>query len=606
MKRRLLDAPDPRTAATAIALVYAVFGFLWIFFSDQLLGYLVQDPATIIRFAMLKGAAYVLVTAALVFLLVRAYTLRLQRSHAELRDSEQRFRGFFAHSPIAIALYGTDGDLVDANPAAHDLFGLRNIADARGFRFFDDPNLPADARAVLLAGQTVRFEARYDFMALRTSGGYATEKQGTSDLAVVITPLPAPDGSCAGYLLQAADFTERKRLEHQLRQAQKLEALGQLAGGVSHDFNNILTAIFGHVELMRKHLEQTGSNADPLITGLNEIERSSLRAATLTRQLLTFSRRQVVRPEVLDANLVLRGMENMLRRVIREDIHLELCCAAALWTIRADAGQLEQVIMNLVVNARDAMPHGGRITLGTSNVTLDDEYVATHPEARTGPYVLLAVADTGCGMDEATQRRIFEPFFTTKPAGVGTGLGLATVHGIVKQCDGHVMVYSELGRATTFKVFLPALPGQEAATPASHADAADLGGDETVLVCEDDPLVQELTCRTLENGGYKVLAASDAQQALDLAASHSGQLDILVTDVIMTGMNGHELATALTAARPELRVLFVSGYTPDMIAHQGLLDRGAEFLEKPFSSRALLRRVRALLDRPEPSRGEPG
>jgi len=387
---------------------------------------------------------------------------------------------------------------------------------------------------------------------------------------------------------------ERDKLETQLRQAQKLEAVGQLAGGVAHDFNNILTAIFGNVEVAISELERQPPGARDAIDGMRQIERSAQRAAQLTRQLLAFSRRQVTRPEVLSIHAALRDLEKMLRRLITEDIELQFYSDPDLQPVKVDPGQLEQVIVNLVVNARDAMPDGGRLTLETRNVVLDETYVATHSEAQVGPHVLLAVSDTGCGIDPTTLERIFEPFFTTKAAGQGTGLGLATVYGIVRQTGGSVAVYSELGRGTTFRIYLPVSPE----TVAPQTREADIGplptGAETLLICEDDPAVRELTAFILKQAGYTVLVAAHPQEALQLAAT-TGPLHLLITDVIMPEMNGRRLADELARSRPGVRTLFVSGYPANAIAHHGVLDDGVEFLEKPYSRRQLLQRVREVL-----------
>ncbi|MBN2445835.1 MAG: PAS domain-containing protein [Phycisphaerae bacterium] len=393
---------------------------------------------------------------------------------------------------------------------------------------------------------------------------------------------------------------ERDRLEFQLRQAQKMEAVGQLAGGVAHDFNNILTAIFGNVEMAIDGLESHFPAGHGLLESVRQIEKSAHRASSLTRQLLAFSRRQVIRPEVVDLNAMLRDLEKMLRRLITEDIELHLSYEADLSPIKADVGQLEQVVVNLVVNARDAMPEGGRLSLETRSVILDDTYVGTRPGAQVGPHVSLIVSDTGIGMDAATQERVFEPFFTTKSAGQGTGLGLSMVYGIVKQADGHVAVYSEPGRGTTFRVYWPC--AKETISPRGRAELLDPlpTGTETIMICEDDTAVRELTEHMLRDSGYRVLAASNGADALRLAAAHSEQIDLLVTDVIMPGMNGRKLADTLTAQRPNMRTLYVSGYTSDVIAHHGVLEENVEFLEKPYSRLQMLRRVREVLGQPRP------
>ena len=375
-----------------------------------------------------------------------------------------------------------------------------------------------------------------------------------------------------------------------------MEAVGQLAGGVAHDFNNILTAILGNAELAAT---QASPNADPgLSEVLNQISESAKRAATLTRQLLAFSRRQVAQPIDLDLNQSLKDLEDMLRRLLTENIDLHIVPAQELSLVRADPGQIEQVVVNLVVNARDAMPDGGRLQLETSDVVLDEAYAAGHVDVRPGPHVLLAVSDTGCGMAAGILDRIYEPFFTTKKAGEGTGLGLATVYGIVKQSGGHVSVYSEPNRGTTFRVYLPAA----AATTTRPRPAVDKGrpptGTETILICEDDDAVRELAAQMVGAAGYTVLAARNGRHARQIAAAHTGHLHLLVTDVIMPDMNGKHLAEQLHLTWPDLKVLFVSGYTANVIAHHGVLDEGVQFLEKPFTRATLLRRIREVLDQP--------
>ncbi len=383
----------------------------------------------------------------------------------------------------------------------------------------------------------------------------------------------------------------RRDLERQLQQAQKMEAIGQLAGGIAHDFNNLLTAIIGYSELILVRLPED----DPTVADVREIKGAGERAATLTRQLLAFSRKQIVDPRVLDLNAVVANMEKLLRRVIGEDIELRTVLAADLGRVKIDPGQVEQVVMNLAVNARDAMPRGGALVIETVNAELDEGYARTHVAVRPGPHVMLVVSDTGTGMDEATKARLFEPFFTTKTPGKGTGLGLATVYGIVKQAGGNIWVYSEPGHGTTFKVYLPRV--DEAAEPLGLEPAGPpRGGFEVVLLVEDDAAVRALVREALGSYGYRVLEAADAEQALRLAEEHGAGIALLITDVVMPRTGGRELARRLTELRPDTKVLFLSGYTSDAILHHGILDRGVAFLQKPFTPEALARRVRQILD----------
>ena len=389
------------------------------------------------------------------------------------------------------------------------------------------------------------------------------------------------------------DVTDRRQLEEQLLQSQKLEAIGRLAGGVAHDFNNLLTGILGYAGFALKSIAP-GHAAWHDIT---EIERAGVRAAALTGQLLSYARRQMVAPKLVSLNDLVENLENLLQRLLGEDVSLETRYADDLWTARIDPGQFEQVIINLAVNGRDAMPNGGRLTVETRNCTLDESYTGQHPEVAPGAYVMLAVADSGHGMDEATQARIFEPFFTTKAQGKGTGLGLAVCYGIVKQAGGHVWVYSEPGRGTTFKVFLPRAVGEEdpAAAPES-SDVASVVGSETVLVVEDEPVVRSLAVRALVDQGYRVLQAADGPSALATSRAYEAEVHLLVTDVVMPGMNGKELADRLAVERPGLRVLYVSGYTDHAVVRHGVLEEGIAFLSKPFDLRDLVRTVREVLD----------
>jgi len=393
---------------------------------------------------------------------------------------------------------------------------------------------------------------------------------------------------------------ERANLEAQLRQAQKLEAIGQLAGGVAHDFNNILTAVLGHVELARAALGPPTPHPEAVLDSIQEIGHGAERAARLTRQLLAFSRRQIMQPQVVDLNDIVTDIEKMLRRLLSENILFDVVRRPKLDPVRVDPGQIEQVILNLLVNARDAMPDGGTLTVDMRNVCLDDAYAASHAEARPGPHVMLSVSDTGCGMHDSVIDHVFEPFFTTKEVGEGTGLGLATVYGIVRQAGGHVTVYSEVGRGSTFRVYLPAVAHATSDLRSDRQEPDAPGGSETILVCEDDEAVRQLTERLLRSAGYTVVAARNGTHAEEVFARRQESIHLLVTDVVMPDTDGRRLAARLTARQPGLKVLFVSGYTSDIIAHHGVLDEGVEFLEKPFSRQGLLRRVRDLLDRGGP------
>jgi nitrogen-specific signal transduction histidine kinase len=396
------------------------------------------------------------------------------------------------------------------------------------------------------------------------------------------------------------EIAERKRaeeekaaLEEQFRQSQKMEAIGRLAGGIAHDFNNLLTIIKGYSQLSLMELKE----GTPLRGKVEEIQKAADRAAALTRQLLAFSRRQVMEMKVLDPNAVLRDLDKMLQQVIGEDIELVTLLADDLGTVKADAGQIEQVVMNLVVNARDAMQKGGKLTIETANVELDENYARTHVAVKPGRYVMLSVSDTGVGMTPEVRDRVFEPFFTTKEKGKGTGLGLGTVYGIVKQSGGNIWVYSEPGKGTAFKIYLPRVdePLEEIREKAVKEELPR--GVETVLVVEDEEEVRKLVSEILRRQGCRVLEASHGNEALLVCEKHEGPIHLLVTDVVMPEMSGPELAQHFTKLHPEARVLYTSGYTDNTIVHHGVLDKGLDYIQKPFTVEGLARKVREVLDR---------
>lgn len=395
-------------------------------------------------------------------------------------------------------------------------------------------------------------------------------------------------------LVLANDMTERRTLEEQLRQSQKMEAIGMLAGGIAHDFNNLLTAITGYSELALRRLNAT----DPSRSNIEEILKAGDRATALTRQLLAFSRKQVLQPKVIDLNSVVSDMEKMLRRLIGENIAFRTVLDPQLGNTKADPGQIEQVIVNLVVNARDAMPNGGKLTIETRNVYLDKDYARMHISVVPGPFVMLGVSDTGIGMDEETRRRIFEPFFSTKEPGKGTGLGLSTTYGIVKQSGGNIWVYSVPGRGTTFKIYLPRVEEHPQYVGVSTASEESLYGTETILLTEDEEIVRNLVRQVLEMYGYRVLTADSGEEALSICESSKEQIHLLITDVIMPGMSGRELADQTAILYPEIKVLYMSGYTDSAIVHQGVLDEGANFIQKPFQTDALVRKIKEVLDAP--------
>jgi PAS domain S-box-containing protein len=440
-----------------------------------------------------------------------------------------------------------------------------------------DPDFPAiSAHRKALAGEALAFETTWQARSFESH----------------VQPLRDGEGAIQGVIGVALDVTDRERLTDQLRQSQKMQAVGELAGGVAHDFNNLLMVVKGHAQLLLERLPEGA----PLRHSAEQVEKAADRAASLTRQLLAFSRKQVLQPRVLDMNEVVAGMIKMFSRVIGENIEMAFLPSGKLGRVKADPGQIEQVLLNLVVNARDAMPDGGRLTLETANVELDRSYSAKHASVEPGPYVMLTVTDTGCGMDAQTQSRIFEPFFTTKGPGKGTGLGLATVYGVVKQSGGYIWLYSEVGRGTTFKIYLPEVMS-EVDRPAAEPDrTVEALANETVLFVEDDQAVRELVRDYLLGSGYRVLEATDGVEALKIVGAHRHAIDLLITDVVMPQLSGPELAARLSAERPGLKILFLSGYTDDTVFRHGVLEGGVAFLQKPFNLKAFAQKIREVLN----------
>ena len=406
-----------------------------------------------------------------------------------------------------------------------------------------------------------------------------------------ISPVRDSSGETVNYVAVKRDITEEIRIDDQLRQAQRMEAVGQLAGGVAHDFNNLLQAISGYTELALSDLD----SSHPAHSSIEEVARAGNRARTLVCQLLSFSRRQIINPVDIDLNEVIGNLMNMIRRVIAEDIELDFIPGHGLGIVHADRGQMEQVLMNLCVNSRDSMPDGGTITIETGNVLINGEYIKTHPWGRAGRYVLFSVTDTGCGMDEKTLSSAFDPFFTTKEVGKGTGLGLSTVYGIVKQHDGQIQAYSEVGKGTMFKIYLPAVE-RSAAEVSSSVRGPTVGGTETILVAEDDETVRKLSIQTLERAGYTVLDAADGEEAMRLFKAHADEIALVVLDVVMPGLSGRQVHDRIKKSHPGIRVLFSSGYSHNAIHTRFVLDEGLQLIQKPYSPDTLVRRVREVLD----------
>lgn len=506
-----------------------------------------------------------------------ALAIERKRGDAALRESEARLRVLIEQLPAILWTVDNSLRFTSALGAGLTHAGLRadQIVGKTMPEFFETTDatfLPITSHRRAVLGEPTTFHMEW------RNGSYACHAE----------PLRDANGRCEGAICMALDVSDRKKLEEQLRQAQKMEAVGRLAGGIAHDFNNLLMVIQGHAELLTDRLKP----GESLRRNAEQIQEASQRATSLTRQLLAFSRKQMLAPVVLSVHTVVSDMIKILRRLIGEDIELASVNAPDLWRVKADRSQIEQVIMNLAVNARDAMPRGGKLTIETTNVEFDNSYSRAPMVLTPGRYVMLAVTDNGCGMDPDTQAHIFEPFYTTKEKGKGTGLGLATVYGIVKQSGGYVWVYSEAGRGTTFKIYLPSV--EEDVTPIESRPAATAlpRGTETVLLVEDEEGVRELTKEYLEICGYKVLVAEDGHAAVAIVSKHSGPIDLMMTDIVMPGISGSELAQKITALRPEIRVVYMSGYTDQAIIRHGILSSDVLLLQKPFTMSTLAHKLR--------------
>jgi two-component system cell cycle sensor histidine kinase/response regulator CckA len=509
---------------------------------------------------------------------------RGQDAEAALRASEARFRDLFETAPDGILAVDGGGVIVLANAAAAGMFGYDTL--------LGEPVELLVPRAVreAHAGYRTRFFAKPERR--KTGGGRSLEgvRKGGTTFPVEVSLGPSVVDGQPVVLAIVRDMTERAALEHRFLQSQKLEAIGRLAAGVAHDFNNLLSVVLSYSALVLGELKP----ADPMRDDVQEIHGAALRASGLTRQLLAFGRRQILSLQPTNLGAVVGNLESMLRRVLGEDIELTILAKPDIGTVVVDPGQIEQVVMNLVVNARDAMPTGGKLTLEASNVTLDEPYAVRHGVS-PGAYVMLAVTDTGTGMDSETQTRAFEPFFTTKEHGKGTGLGLSTVFGIVQQSGGHIWLYTEPGQGTTFKIYFPRKEetGAKASLP---PPSPTRHGNETILLVEDDDALRNVATTILRRQGYHVLVARTGGDALLLCEQHGAKIHLLLTDVVMPRMSGRQLADRLRPLRSDMKVLFMSGYTDDSIVQHGVLDSDAAFLEKPITPESLARKVREVLD----------
>jgi PAS domain S-box-containing protein len=511
---------------------------------------------------------------------------RREQAEKALRESEEKYHSLYASMNEGVALHEivhdeaglpSDYRILEFNPAFGSIFGLER-AQALGRKASEILGAEAlsylDTYAkVVASGEPASFRATFESM----------EKSFQVSVS-------SPAGGKFATLFE--DISERLRLEAQLFQAQRLESIGRLAGGVAHDFNNLLTAITGYSQMLLLQLE----TQNPMRGKLDLIKKAADRASALTGQLLAFSRKQLLQPQVLELNDLIASTDKILRRIIGEDIELVTVFGTDIGRIKADPTQLEQVMLNLIVNARDAMPNGGKIIVETSSVELDETYARRHVGVMPGRYVMLAVSDKGCGMDGEVLKHIFEPFFTTKKKGKGTGLGLSTVYGIVKQSGGNIWVYSETGQGTTFKIYLPQVDDEVEESKMEKSPAEVAGGRETVLLAEDDEFVRNFVKDVLQKFGYTVLEAQHGSEALRIGLEHSGLIHLLLTDVVMPRMSGQQLARQMVTLRPAVKVLYMSGYTESAIVHHGVLDSNAAFVQKPFTGETLARRVREILD----------
>jgi two-component system, cell cycle sensor histidine kinase and response regulator CckA len=501
-------------------------------------------------------------------------------------DPETLF-GILDAATDLIAIADAHERLVYVNPAGRAMVGLSSAADVTSQSIADLIAGSATTNIVLAEGlpAAIRTGKWSGETRMAAAGGRIV------DVSATIVAHRHTDGRVGCVSILARDVTERKQLERQFLQAQKMEAIGRLAGGVAHDFNNLLTAILGFGDLIQERLPEDS----PAAQDIKEIIHAGRSAAELTKQLVAFSRQQMIQPQILDVDAVVQDMEGILRRVIGEDIELTVCPSTGLDLVHADRAQIEQIVMNLVVNARDAMPTGGKLTVETGHVELDETYVAQHPGATTGPYVVIAVTDTGTGMDEQVRARIFEPFFTTKELGRGTGLGLSTVYGIVKQNRGSIWAYSEVGHGTTFKVYLPRLVAAKPDIQSAETMPVSLNGTETILVVDDQHEVRGVARAILQRHGYTVIDVADGEEAIKQVSADGAAIDLLLIDVVLPRMSGQIVAQLIRRRRPSLPVLYMSGYTADAVSRHAVLERDVAFVEKPFTAVRLLQKIRSCL-----------
>ena len=582
-----------RVATVKIVGIYALFGFAWIYGSDTVLGWFVSDAATMVKVAVAKGSLFILCTAIILYLLISRFARQLAVAKRDQIESLKSYEAIFNATNEAIFVHDAQsGRIVDVNDRIKGIFGfewdealeLDIGALSEGTPPYSNAEAVEKLRSAMTEGPQV-----FEWRARKKNGELfwcevSLKRVSNHDYDRIIAVV--------------RDISDRKeaeadkaRLESQLQQAQKIEFMGRLAGGVAHDFNNMLTVILGQAELALLKIEPS----NPFAANFTEIKKTAERSADLTRQLLAFARKQTVAPKLLDLNEKVTAVLSMLQRIIGENVHLIWQPAPEFCMVKMDPSQIDQILTNLCVNARDAIEGSGTISIETANSTIDADYCATHLDAVPGEYVRLTVSDDGRGMDKETLAHIFEPFFTTKEVGQGTGLGLATVYGVVKQNNGFITSYSEPEQGSTFSIYLPRYLGTLRIEPA-YAEKRVPGGQETILLVEDETAILKVTAMMLREQGYAVLAANSPGEALRMAREHAGAIHLLMTDVIMPEMNGLVLAEKLRAVHPHMKQLFMSGYTANVIAHHGVLNEGMQFIQKPFSLPNMAAKVREVLD----------
>ncbi len=578
---------------TKIVIIYAIFGSAWIFFSDTVLNWFVRDQEILTKLSIFKGLLFILTTSILLYFLIGRLTTRIKQSTDALRESEELLHFLITNSSDSLVIIDADGYQRYASPGAERFSGFP-ITELKG-RKIETLIHPDDMEGIRAVWEKVveypekSFTVQYRH--IHKSNGWVT--------AEAVAQSFLNDPVINGVIASVRDITERKRVEEetdklheQLAQARKMESVGRLAGGVAHDFNNMLSVILGYSEMSLRQMEED----HPLYSPMLGIKHAAERSADLTRQLLAFARKQTISPRELDLNITVASMLKMLNRIIGEDIDLIWLPGKNLGSIKIDPSQIDQILANLCVNARDAAKDAAKITIETERVIIDEKYCSMHADVVSGEYVLLAVSDNGCGMDRETLSHLFEPFFTTKLMGEGTGLGLATVYGIIKQNNGFINVYSEPGQGTTFKIYLPLYTARHKNLAETTVKKSTVTGNETILLVEDEAMILKVTSLMLKRLGYNILTASTPGEAILLARNHACEIDLLITDVVMPEMNGRELAKNLLSYYPDLKRLFMSGYTANVIAHHGVLEEGVNFIQKPFSMQNFSSKIREVLD----------